>query len=129
MHSWTWLLGDRVSTLQAAIYKLLFTPVFLPLSLSFFSSPFRFTPIHFICLSVLFYLPLFGKLRERTEIHEDQRLTWIKSEPVIWRNAAPFTCMPQKDEGKHEVENRVKLLIFFYYCSSISRFVSHKSKL
>lgn len=60
MHGCLGLLGDDVSTLQAVIHKLLFTP------LSLFSSSLDFTLIPFICLlSYYFILLLFDKLRGR----------------------------------------------------------------
>lgn len=54
MHSWYWLLGDRVSTLWAAIHKLLFTP--LPFSHSFypFSVSLRFPSSVYYPITVFF---------------------------------------------------------------------------
>lgn len=113
MHRWSWLLGDHGSTLQAAIYKLLFTPSFslFPFhSLLFFL--FQLYADLLYCLIILSPTIWQTKREDRAKMN---RLT-KREEACNTEKHSSFLLFVQKDGGKHEeVKKKVKAIDFLFF--------------
>lgn len=124
MHSWSWLLGYPVSTLQAAIHTLLVSRC--SLSHSSFSSLPTFSPsfliFDFVYCSVIFSCSIWENEKRQKQKVKDRNRNRASKRGNYSKRVSLVCC---RDGGKSEEEDKkVRLLIFPLFFHLL--LVSHK---